>query len=247
VAGARDVDEPRSRNPLDELSREPGRQHEVELTDRYERRRRDRADPVGRVVLEKRRRRAAEGVHRLRVRARLGGREPLVHDALVPDPGREAPQVDRDEEIADRVRLPRGPHPASEDLVQEAVAPAPGPVEDETPDALGMGERKLLRDRATHRRADDVSAFERERIQEGGGVGGEVGDPEATFGRRRATDTAVVEDRDPVAVAQTRDLIDPARALVGEPGDEEDVVARALLLDPELDPVRAHGRHGAGV
>ena len=47
-----------------------------------------------------------------------------------------------------------------------------------------------------------------------------------------------------VAVAQAGDLVDPAGALVGEAGDEEDVVALAVLLDPEVDAVRIDDRHG---
>ena len=182
--------------------------------------------------------RAAEGVHGLGVGARLGGVDPAVHDPLVPDPRREAPQVDGDEEVADRIGLLRRPHPVAEDLVQEAIAAAPGPVEDEAAHAVRMRERQLLGDRAAHRGPHHVGSLEPERIDQRGGVGGEVGDPERPVGRRRPSHASVVEGRHPVAVLQSRDLVDPARALVGEPGDEQDVVALALLLDPQVDAVR---------
>ena len=152
--------------------------------------RRDAADPVGGVVLDQRLRGAAERIDGLRVRACLGGREPFVHDPLVPDPGREAPEIDGDQEVADRVGLLGRPHPVAEDLVQEPVAPAPGAVQDDAAYALRVGERELLRDCAAHRRPDDVRALETERLHEGGRVGGEVGDrgrarPESPSGRRR--------------------------------------------------------------
>ena len=85
--------------------------------------------------------------------------------------------------------------------MQEPVAPAPGAVEDDAADALRMGERELLRDRAAHRRPDDVRPLETERLHEGGCVGGEVGDLEGPVRSRRAADAAVVEGREAVAVA----------------------------------------------
>ena len=58
-------------------------------------------------------------------------------------------------------------------------------------------------------------------------------------------DAAVVERRDPPAVAEPRDLIDPARALVGEAGDEDDVVALPCLLGVQLHAVRVDHSHAA--
>ena len=186
-------------------------------------------------MADQRLRRAAEGVDGLLVRALFGGGQPFVHRPLVPDPGREAPEIDGDQEVADRVGLLGRPHPVAEDLVQEPVAPAPGAVQDDAADSLRVGERELLRDRAAHRRPDDVRLLETERLHEGGRVGREVGDLEGPVRSRRAADAAVVEGREAVAVAQAGNLVDPAGALVREPRDEEDVVAFAR-------PARPRGR-----
>ena len=162
----------------------------------------------------------------------LGGVEPAVHGAVVPDAGREAPQVDGDEEVADGVGVPSRPHPVAEDLVEEAVAATPGAVEHEAAHAVGVRQRELLRDRASHRRSDHVWLLEAERVHERDRVPREVGDRVRPLGRRRPADATVVERREPVAVAQARDLVDPAGTLVGQPGDEEHVGPLALLLDP---------------
>ena len=101
-----------------------------------------------------------------------------------------------------------------------------------------MGEHELLGDRTSHRGADDVRALEPELAHERHGVGCEIRDRERSVRRRRPANAPVVEGRDAEAVLQARDLVDPAGALVGEPGDEQDVVARAALVDPEADAVR---------
>ena len=227
TAGAllRDDLEPRARDLAGELAAEALREAEVELADGHERRHRDRIDAVVAVVLDERVGRTAEAVDRLRVLALGRGRQPLLHDALVVDLGREAPEVDDVQEVAQVVRLLRRPLPAADDLAEEVVAAAVGAVEDEAAHLVRMRERELLRDRAAHRRADDVRALDAERVHQRRGVLGEVLDAVLARRRLRLPDAAVVERRDAPAVAQARDLIDPARALVGEAGDEDDVVA----------------------
>jgi hypothetical protein len=235
----------RARDSAGELAAEALGQAEVELAHRHERRHGDCSDAVVRVVLDEGVGRAAERIDRLGVRTRLRGRQPLLHDALVVDAGREAPEIDDVEEVAQRVRLPGRPLPAAHDLAEEVVAAAIRPVEDQAAHPFGMCQRQLLRDRAAHRRADHMCALDAERVHERDGVCRE-GRRAILAGRRlRLADAAVVERRDPPAVAEARDLVDPARALVGEPGDEDDVVALPCLLGVQLHAVRIDHCHRA--
>src|SRR2546423_1174864 len=82
-----------------------------------------------------------------------------------------------------------------------------------------------------------VAPLEPERVHERGGVCREVGDAEGTVGRRGPSDAPVVEGREPVPVLEAGDLVDPARTLVREARDEEDVGAFSGLLDPQVDAV----------
>jgi hypothetical protein len=71
-----------------------------------------------------------------------------------------------------------------------AVAGADG----QRADPLGVSQRKLLGDHAAHRDADDVGALKLQRVEQAGGVGGEVGDRERKLGLAREPHAAVVED-----------------------------------------------------
>lgn len=162
------------------------------------------------------------------MRALDRGGQPLLHDPRVVNPQRGAPQVHEVEEVAQVVGLLRGPLPAADDLAEEVLLPAVGTVEDEATHPAGVRQRQLLRDRAAHRRAHDVRVLDAERFHERDRVGREA--RRAVLARRGlgAPHATVVERRDTPAVSETRNLVVPERALVGEAGHEDDVFAAVL-------------------
>ncbi len=163
MARLRDDDEACARDALHDLPGEARRQDEVELADGHERRARRsvRADPRCR----------GGGVPRPSGRTRRptadagSPRRGRATSSMIPSfqiRGAKHHRFTATRKSRIDVRLLRRPHPAPEDLVQEAVAATPGAVQDEAPDASGTGEGELLRDRAAHRRADDVRPLEAE-------------------------------------------------------------------------------------
>ena len=90
-----------------------------------------------------------------------------------------------------------------------------------------------------------MRAFDPERVHERGRVLREGRDPVLAGRSLRPPDPAVVEGRDAPAIGQAGDLIDPARALVGQARDEDDVVALPGLLGVQLHAARIDRFHRA--
>ena len=84
--------------------------------------------------------------------------------------------------------------------MEEAVAPAPGSVQDEAASARGVGKGELLGDRAAHGRPDDVRLLEPEPSMSAA-VSSAKSAIVNSVRSRRAADPPVVEGRDPVAVS----------------------------------------------
>ena len=206
----------------------------------------DRADAIGGVVLDQRLGRPAERVDRLGVRARRGRRQPLVHDPLVPDPRREAPEVDDDEEVADLVGLPRRPDPAADDLVEEAIAAAPGAVEDEAAhlarDAPARAPARSPRPSRSRRRARARCRARpsarpcRPRSSAMRYWPGGVADRPTP----RLSNVVIRQRSLRPATWSTQHAPSSAR-----PGDEDDVVALSRLLGVQLHAVRVDHSHRA--
>ena len=131
----------------------------------------------------------------------------------------------------------RGPHPAPDDLVEEAVAAAPGAVEDEAAHAARVRERELLRDRAAHRRADDVRRGRGSSASMSATVSAAKSAIRVRAVRRcrGATDAPVVERRDPIASRRPATWSTQHAPSSARPEMKRTSSPDALLLDPELD------------
>ena len=72
--------------------------------------------------------------------------------------------------------------------------------------AVGVGDRVLLRDHAAHRDAEQMEALEAERVDEAGEVVGHLRRAVRPGRRRRLADAAIVVADDAIALGERRDL-----------------------------------------
>jgi hypothetical protein len=109
-----------------------------------------------------------------------------------------------------------------------------------------MPERELLGDHAAHRDAHDVGALPAERVEQRGGVLGEVGDRERIVHARAAPDAAVVVADDVEALQGLQERVAPREVRPAHALDEQQRLPGAAPLVEELEPVDREVRHGPG-
>ena len=109
-----------------------------------------------------------------------------------------------------------------------------------------MAQRQLLGDHAAHRDAQHVRGLPPERVEQAGGVVGELDDGERVGLRRRIADAAVVVGDDVEVVAQAaEERLAPREVRPAHPLDEQQRLAGAAALVEQRDPVDGGLWHGA--
>jgi len=105
-----------------------------------------------------------------------------------------------------------------------------GASEHQSANPLGVPKRQLLGDHSAHRHADDMDSLDAERVQQARSVVGHLLDRVRPGRLGAAADATVVEHDRAVALGEVGDLVEPRRGVGGEPHDQEERVAAAVLF-----------------
>jgi hypothetical protein len=174
-------------------------------------------------------------LHRLLVREGQRVLDDLAHRPI----GVRAWRVDPGEERVEERALARcdlrQPAPEGELRVEEGVRASVCAHEDEAANELGLPERQLLCDGASHREAGDVGGGNFEGSEDGGRVIRHDLRRDRALRQRGSPCPTIVEGGHAVAVGEAIQLELPRLDGVAEAPDQQDVRSFADLLGPDVE------------